>query len=431
MRKDTKTMIFDEVTSAYNMSGFCAASQNFFLKNSHQGLIIVDLDGFKRVNHANGRQTGDALLRQTVRDIYNIVPNALVGRTADDEFAVFLTKVDKKSQLISYASKLVESARGVRDINGAPVMCTMTAGVMDIDSVKYSGHNFREMMNLAEFAMSTGKHAGGNRFVVYTDEILEKFRRNDYIKREIQRIISNDAALYKYQPIADLKTGEVSGFEMLARMTENSSEIIPPTELFHIAREFNMMRYFDIAALKTACGALKELQDGGVDDIYISVNVSPEFFLSAEFSDTILATAHELGVNMSNLVIELTEDTFISSYEPAKRVIDDLSAKGIRFYVDDFGTGYSNLTRLQELNMSVLKLDKSLVDKLEINSSLVHKSIEIARIFDMKVVAEGVETSEQLQLLKQLGCDMGQGYYFGKPMSFEDMKKLAQGSKIL
>lgn len=419
-------MIFDEITSSYTMEGFSAASQNFFLKNKYQGIILIDLDGFKRINHINGRQTGDALLKLTVREIYNIVPHALVGRAADDEFAVFLTKIDNRAQLVSYAAKIVESSRSVKNIDGAMVMCTLTAGVIDIDSEKYANHTFNEVMSLAEFAMSTGKRAGGNRYVVYTDDILEKYKRNDFIKKEIQRIISTDNALYKYQPIANLETGKISGFEMLARMTENRSEIIPPSELFHIAREFNMMRYFDIAALKTACGALKSLQDSGAGDIYISVNVSPEFFLSPEFSETIIDTAGKLDVNMKNLVIELTEDTFISSYEQVKEVIDGLVDKGIRFYVDDFGTGYSNLTRLQELNMSVLKLDKSLVDKLEANSSLVRKSIEIARIFDMKVVAEGVETEGQLRLLKELGCDMGQGYYFGKPMKFDDMKKLIQ-----
>lgn len=424
--KGIEIMVFDEITSAYTMDGFSAAAQNFFLKNKYQGIILIDLDGFKRINHINGRQTGDALLKLTVREIYNIVPNALIGRTADDEFAVFLTKIDNKSQLVSYAAKIVESSRSVKNINGAMVMCTLTAGVIDIDSEKYAKHAFNELMSLAEFAMSTGKRAGGNRYVVYTDDILEKYKRNDYIKKEIQRIISTDDALYKYQPIANIETGKIGGFEMLARMTENSSEIISPEELFHIAREFNMMRYFDIAALKTACNALKSLHECGADDVYISVNVSPEFFLSPEFSETIMNTTHELGVNMKNLVIELTEDTFISSYEQVKAVIDALVNKGIRFYVDDFGTGYSNLTRLQELNMSVLKLDKSLVDRLEVNSSLVSKSIEIARIFNMKVVAEGVETEGQLQLLKELGCDMGQGYYFGKPMNFEDMKKLIQ-----
>ncbi len=414
-------MIFDETTSAYTTESFYAAAQKFFLRNNRQGIILINLDGFKHINHLHGRQVCNSLLNHIVRDIYNIIPNVLIGRVTDDEFAIFITKVESRSELEAYAAKIVETSRTTKNINDSMVMCTVSAGVLEITREKYEKNTFREMMEFSELAMITGKRSGGNRYVMFTDEIAESFRRNDYIRQELQRIISEDHTLYKYQPITDLTNGKVCGFELLARMTEDSSEIISPAELFHTARSTNMMQYFDIAALRTACNALNSLEKNNINGIYISVNVSPEFFLSSNFFDTITQIVHNFGTNMNTLVIELTEETFIDSYDRVKETIDRLSDMGIRFYIDDFGIGYSNLSRLQELNMSTLKLDKSLVDKLEINDSLIKKLIEIARIFDMQVVAEGIETERQLQLLTEIGCDMGQGYYIGRPMSYDDM----------
>lgn len=416
-------MIFDSLTSAYTMSGFYTAAQNFFLKNEYQGIILIDLDGLKRVNHINGTETGDALLKIVVHDIYKTIPHALVGRVGDDEFAVFLPMLESETALERYAAEIVEKSRAVREVLDAMVMCTVTAGVIYISRAEYGERAFAELMNLAGFALSGAKRAGGNRYTVYSEEMMERYTRTDLIKKELQNMISTDSALYKYQPITDLKTGAVGGFEMLARMSGGKFADVSPAEFIHIARENNMIRYFDISALKTACNALNALSDRGINGVYISVNVSPEFFMSPDFYGEITKIAVGSGINLNTLVIELTEETFIASYERAKEVIDRLSDMGIRFYVDDFGTGYSNLSRLQELNMSVLKIDKSLVDKVEKNDSLIKKTIEIARIFNMKVVAEGIETENQLKLLAALGCDMGQGYYIGKPMSFDDMEK--------
>lgn len=422
-------MIFDEVTSAYTASGFYSAAQNFFLKKDFQGIIIIDLDGLKRINHLNGKDTGDALLKIVVRDIYNTVPHAFVGRIGDDEFAVFIPDAGSEDNLVAYAQAIVEKSRAVRDVLGSMVLCTVTAGVLPITREKYADKAFAELVGLTEFALSGGKREGGNRFTVYTDEIMEKYKRTDNIKKELQNIITDDSALYKYQPITDIKTGIIGGFEMLARMPGGKFENVSPAEFINIAREYNMINYFDIAALKTACNALNKLASRGITGIYISVNVSPEFFMSATFFDTITQTAVGSGINLNTLVIELTEETFISSYDRAKDIIDRLTGMGIRFYVDDFGTGYSNLSRLQELNMSVLKMDKSLVDRLEQNDSLIRKTIEIARIFNMKVVAEGIETREQLEHLGRIGCDMGQGYFIGKPMPFDDMEKFIKENR--
>jgi diguanylate cyclase (GGDEF)-like protein len=416
-------MIFDELTSAYTSSGFHSAAHNFFLKKGLQGILIISLDELKRINHLNGKHIGDALLRMVVRDVYNTIPHALVGRIDNNEFAVFLPNIENERKLAGFAQSIVESARSVRQIQGVSVLCTVTVGAVTIRRAECENKTFDDLMSLAEFALSDGKSAGGNRYVMYNEDMVKQYKRTDDIKIELQKIINDDNALYKYQPIVNMKTHKIGGFEMLARMASNGFANVSPAEFIHIARENNMIHYFDIAAIKTACGSLKRLADAGMGDIYISVNVSPEFFLSDGFFEKVKEVALGAEIDLKTLVIELTEDTFISSYNRTKEIIDKLNKMGIRFYVDDFGTGYSNLSRLQELNMAALKIDKSLVDKLEKNDSLIRKTIEIARIFDMKVVAEGIETKSQLDHLESIGCDMGQGYFIGKPMVFEDMKE--------
>ena len=422
-------MIFDELTSAYTADGFYTAAQKFLFRKERQGIIVIDLDGFKKVNHVNGREIGDALLRVFVRDIYKLIPRALVGRLGDDEFAVFISEVQDERQLKKYASDIVEQSRKVRHISGVSVFCTVTVGAMLADSRRHKDKTFYDLIGLTEFALSDGKRAGGNRYEIYTDATIEKYKRTDDIKYKLQEIIEADSAFYKYQPIYDIRKRKVGGFEMLARMSGDSD--ISPAEFIHIARESNMIHYFDISALNTACGALNKLEQAGFGDVYISVNVSPEFFLSDDFFNTIMDTAIKAGINLSSLVIELTEDTFISSYERAKMIIEKLGDIGIRFYVDDFGTGYSNLSRLQELKMSALKIDKSIVDKMESDNSLVRKTIEIARIFNMKVVAEGIETRDQFEHLRSIGCDMIQGYLIGKPMPYDEMEKFLKESRGL
>lgn len=414
-------MIFDEITSAYTSSGFYAAARNFYLKKPYQGIIMIDPDGLKRVNYVNGRDVGDALLKIIVREIYNVIPNGIVGRVGDDEFAVFVAETDSESRLAAYANSIVESARTVREVLGEMVLCTLTVGVMPIDSSQCEKLAFAEMMGLAEFALSGAKRAGGNRYMMYDREIVDKYRRTDNIKRELQNMINEDSAIYKFQPICDMRTRRTGGFEMLARMSAPGFENVSPAEFINIAREFNMIRYFDVAAMRCACETIKKLTAAGRSDVYISVNVSPDFFLSKDFYEVVTSYIDGSGIDTHMLVIELTEETFIASYDRAKDIIDKIAARGIRFYVDDFGTGYSNLSRLQEINMQVLKIDKSLIDRIEDSDSLVRKTIEIARIFDMKVVAEGIETDYQFDILKNLGCDMGQGYYIGRPMSYDDM----------
>lgn len=420
-------MIFDELTSAYTKEGFFSTVQKFFMKNETQGLLVIDLDDLNGVNHLNGRAVGDALLRLVVKGIYKTIPNSLVGRVGDDEFAVFVSNTTGEKQLSEFADKLVKESRTVRNVMGEKVLCTVTVGILSIVKGRYDNKTIPDLIGLAEFAMRSVKRSGGNGYAAFSQNIIDGFKRKDMIRQELQSMINDDTSVYKYQPILNIHTGKAAGCEMLARLSGASSlGNISPGEFLHIARESNMMYYFDISALKTACASLNRLAQKGMGDIYISVNLSPEFFMSPEFYPTLMKIIEESKVNVKSLIIELTEETFISSYEGTKRIIDRLNNMGIRFYVDDFGTGYSNLARLQELNMYALKMDKSLVDKLENDDSLIRKTIEIARIFNMKVVAEGIETQKQMDHLAALGCDLGQGYYIGKPMDIDDFEKFIE-----
>ncbi|MDP4152467.1 MAG: EAL domain-containing protein, partial [Bacillota bacterium] len=277
------------------------------------------------------------------------------------------------------------------------------------------------VLDLVTTALYTAKKLGKNTYFEFKQDNLAEIDRKAHVLDVLKKTIKNNSFELHYQPYFNIQTGELVAFEALCRVVDGN-DYIAPEEFIKIAEDNNVIWEVDKSAMAGACKMLAVFQDMGIRT-GISVNVSPISFMNQEFIPEIEKLLKRYKIFTNSLMVELTETAFIESFSRAKDVITALSELGIRLMLDDFGKGYSNLLAVMKLNVDTLKFDKSLIDEIEdIRSNIiVKKMIEIADTFNMKVIAEGIETRMQFEELKRMNCTMGQGFLFGKPMAYEEV----------
>lgn len=254
------------------------------------------------------------------------------------------------------------------------------------------------------------------------NKTLIETARSRHILMNLNRAISTNSLEVHFQPLSDLETGKTVSFEALCRLKDETGAIIPPTDFIKVAEENNLIYYVDLYVFEYVCKLLKRY-NLEKNSKKISVNISPKTFTGSEFVDviTVLMKKYEIGRDI--ISIELTETSFIESFPRAREVISKVNDLGIKILLDDFGSGYANLTTLLELDVDTIKIDKALIDNIEETKSnfIVSKAVEMAEMFDMDIVVEGIENKSQVDILKNLNCKTGQGYFFGKPLPAESI----------
>lgn len=409
---------FDELTSAYTKAAFNNLVGKFLFKNPLQGILLLDIDNFKYINRSRSQETGDAALTMMVGNLYKHLPkSAIIGRTGGDEFSIFLSKVQSCDELKQTARQLVDLQRKPLVYQDEEIQMTVSVGAVLVDQ-GFQGTTLYDVLNCAEIAMSKAKENGKSQYVLFQKDQLDQYHRETAVLQQLQKMVRTRELNLEFQPLFNIQTGKLVGFEVLSRMVHELYGQIPPVEFIRIAENNNLICDIDRMVLEQSCEMLHYMRGHDAENISLSVNVSPIYFMNPDFFREVLFLVNKYEVNTSCLAIELTEESFINSFEHAREVIADLSRLGIKMYLDDFGVGYSNLIAVQELPIECLKIDKSLVDQVqkEIENVLVKKTIEIANLFHVDVIAEGIETELQLQRLREMNCGIGQGFYLGRPM---------------
>jgi diguanylate cyclase (GGDEF)-like protein/PAS domain S-box-containing protein len=398
---------------------------------SHAAAVyFLDVDRFKRINDSLGHSAGDEVLREVAARIQRTLrPEDTVARFGGDEFTVLCEAVGGVLEAVGVADRLQrELAEPVR-AGGAELRLSASIGIAIAepgDEVEAS-----RMVEDADAAMYRAKERGGARTELFDMAMRERAVEELSIEQELQRGLEHGELRLFYQPLVDLENGGMVGAEALIRWEHPVRGLLTPDKFLPVAEESGLMVELGAWAVGEACRRLRDwdLRGGGGSSFGLAVNLSARELTHPDVVPTVLGAVRRSALRPERLTIEVTESTAMADRESGFRALRELSEAGVLIAIDDFGTGYASLDHLREMPADILKIDRSFVAGMAANSpdsTLVAAAIAMGRALEMEVVAEGIETSEQVADLRELGCSLGQGYLFAEPLPPEELESLLE-----
>jgi diguanylate cyclase (GGDEF)-like protein len=395
-------------------------------------VYFVDLDNFKTINDTLGHEYGDALLIKTAQMLSSVLGNdGILARAGGDEFLIFREDITSKEEAMEFASTMLDCFKAPLDIEGEIVYISMSIG---ISVYPENGLTPNALIKNADIAMYRSKDTGRNKFTLFDRKMEEELSRNALILEVLRNVIENNELYIQYQPLIELETGSVTGYEALMRINSMRLGYLSPAEFIPIAEESGLIIELSSWMLKEACRFNKELIDLGYQAKPVSVNISSIQINRPGFVSTLSDILEETKLPPQYLEIEITESTLVSSLMDATMLLTSLQCLGVRVSLDDFGTGYSSLNYLTKMPIDTLKIDKSFVDNIcasEKDARIAESIILLAHGLDIRVVAEGVEHFNQLELLKSKKCDVVQGYIFSRPLHPAALMDLINDTRVI
>jgi diguanylate cyclase (GGDEF)-like protein/PAS domain S-box-containing protein len=386
-------------------------------------VFLLDLDRFKAVNDTLGHPAGDTLLRLVALRLRDVIGEAgQVGRLGGDEFEVVLPSTSDKTELSKLAQGIIDSLSRPYTINGTAVSIGASVGIVTSD---YDDRTSDDLMRDADLALYAAKAAGKGCFRFFEPEMHEAARQRQLMESDLRVALEKGQLHLVYQPCVDASSEAVTGFEALIRWEHPERGPVSPVEFIPLAEEIGLIDEIGEWVLRTACAeAAKWPQHTSV-----AVNLSPVQFKSHALPTIVRMVLSDADLPAKRLELEITEGVFLSNDEHVHEMIQSLKAIGLKLALDDFGTGYSSLSYLQRVPFDKIKIDRSFVtgasDPEGRNAALIRAMVGLASDLQMQTTAEGVETPEELQLVRDLGCSLVQGYIFGKPMPPGEALELA------
>jgi diguanylate cyclase (GGDEF)-like protein/PAS domain S-box-containing protein len=385
-------------------------------------VLFIDLDDFKTVNDSLGHACGDQLLRECADRLRGCLrPADTPARFGGDEFAILLEDPDGTSH-VEIADRIMRAFEPAFALDDKEVFVKASIGIATAGDDEFASMNGPDaLLRNADTAMYIAKERGKARFEVFRPEMHEAATRRLELKADMQRALENDEFELEYQPIIELSTGGICGFEALIRWNHASRGQMAPLDFIPLAEETGLIVSIGHWALRRACQFAAQLQSDFPDDParHMAVNLSTRQLQHPEVVAGVRAVLAETGLDPESLILEITESAMMADMEVAIARLKEFKALGVQLAIDDFGTGYSSLNYVREFPIDILKIDKSFIDGLgdeSPSSSLVATVLELARVLDLKAVAEGVEDPDQLEHLRALNCDYGQGFLFARPL---------------
>lgn len=390
-------------------------------------VLFLDLDRFKVVNDSLGHKIGDQLLIAIARQLEECLRTTdTVARLGGDEFTILLEDINDIKDATRVAERIQQAIHTPFNLSGQEVFTTASIGIA-LSSTGYD--RTEDLLRDADIAMYRAKELGKARHEVFDKVMhahaLELLRLENDLRRALER---QEFEVY-YQPITSLFTGTLTGFEALLRWRHPERGLVSPLEFIPVAEETGLIIPLGQWVLREACRQLRtwQTQFPMKDPLKISVNLSGKQLKELDLIAQIDQILEETGLDGSHLKLEITESVLMDNADTATKMLLQLRARNIQLSVDDFGTGYSSLSYLHRFPVNTLKIDRSFVSQMnpnDRNSEIVRTIVTLAHSLRMDVIAEGVETPEQLSALKILKCEQGQGYFFSKPLTKEAAGKL-------
>lgn len=390
-------------------------------------LIFLDLDNFKHVNDSLGHQSGDHLLRETAKRLKTFLhPDDILGRMGGDEFAVVVQRKLKENEILDYVEKIRSGF--VSPFTLSPEVEVSISASFGIVIFPQDGTDTKELLTNVDTALYKAKEFGRNGVQFYRREMKEEIMKRAKYETSLLNSIQNNELFLMYQPQFSSGSKELRGFETLVRWESAKFGLVSPTRFISVAESAGFIVPMGEWILRTACKKFVALREEyGIHPI-LSVNISAVQIMSPSFYSSIRTILEETGFEPANLELEITESVFINSMNYVVGILQQLRELGIRISLDDFGTGYSSLSYLQMLPIETLKIDKSFIDSIDNRKSeekcLVSPIITLMHQLGITVVAEGVDSDEQLEYLRFHGCDYIQGYIWGRPIDDQKLREM-------
>lgn len=395
-------------------------------ESKRMAVLMMDLDKFKAVNDNFGHLAGDELLQQVAKRIQGRIRDVdTVARLGGDEFVILLediTHIDDAARVAAFI---------VNDLN-QPFTLTQSDNVQIGASIGISlfpehGNDPELLIDNADTALYHAKDAGRGCYAYFSEQLTIAVRERIELEMRLRRAINNHELRLYYQPQVDIKTGKIIGTEALLRWLDPENGLIPPNIFIPLAEETGLIEAIGEWVVYEACRQGKMWMDLGITELTIAVNVSPVQFQRSDLNELVMNALRDTGFPANRLELELTESGLMENQDKVVAILNTLRAQGVRLAIDDFGTGYSSLAYLKSFPLHVLKIDKSFIDdipQLKDDMEITATIISMGKILGFKVLAEGVETPEQLDFLRKKGCDIYQGYIKSKPLPADDFLKL-------
>jgi diguanylate cyclase (GGDEF)-like protein/PAS domain S-box-containing protein len=387
--------------------------------HDHVGVIFLDLDRFKLVNDSLGHATGDELLRVLAQRLRGATrPSDTIARFGGDEFVVLCAEMPSAAEIMDAAVRVADAITRPVSLPNQEIFVTASLGVATSADGQATPE---ELLRDADAAMYRAKELGRARVELFDERSHSRAMSSLETGSDLHRALERREFELHYQPIVELRTGRVTGFEALLRWRHASRGMVLPGDFIPLAEETGLVVPIGRWVLEEACRQTVEWQakrPAGAQPLSISVNVAPRQLAERGFPDDLASILEAAGISPSVVVLELTESALIDDVETVSRILDKVAELGVHIAVDDFGTGYSALTHLKRFPVRSLKVDRSFVNGLGRNAddaSIVNATVSLAHSLGLSAVAEGLETEEQLAALRVMGCDYAQGYLFGRP----------------
>jgi predicted signal transduction protein with EAL and GGDEF domain/FixJ family two-component response regulator len=434
----------DSLTGIPNRQAFLETLENE-LRRSRLGdkkfaVLFMDLDAFKRINDTLGHNVGDHLLKVVSERLRETIrPSDLVSRAdphhasqADnnlarlggDEFTILIPDLERVEHALNVAQRVKEAMRRPFLIDGYEIFVTASIG---ISLYPQDGDDCNSLLKYADTAMYHAKNCGKNNAKLYSSSLTMQIMSHVKLEVGLRKALQNKELYLLYQPQIDVRSARIVGVEALIRWRHPERGIISPTEFIPLAEETGLIVPIGEWVLRTACQQAKAWQTAGRRAIRIAVNLSAKQFKDENLTQIVLSALADTGLDARLLELELTEGTLMDDARATMVTLEQLRGIGVYLSIDDFGTGYSSMNYLKRFDVRALKIDKSFISGLpqdSENAAITRAIIAMAHGLKMVVVAEGVETDEQLLLLEQYGCDMAQGYYLGHPLPQEAITQM-------
>jgi diguanylate cyclase (GGDEF)-like protein len=396
----------------------------------HQNQVAVlslDLDGFKHINNSLGHPIGDRLLQSVARRLVNCVrATDTVSREGGDEFAVLLSEIKQPEDAATKSGRLLQAVAEPYSIDQHDLHITASIGISIYPD---DGPDAETLIRNADTAMHQAKENGrqGYQFFRPAMNILAVERQS--IEEHLRRALERQEFALHYQPIINLSTGTIAGVEALIRWTHPIRGSVSPGQFIPVAEDCGLILPIGAWVLREACMQARAWADRGLPKMKMAVNVSAMQFEQESFLDDLFTVLGETGLDPGSLELELTERALMKRADLAASILSTLRGKGIRVAVDDFGTGYSSLSYLRKFPLDALKIDQSFVSQITTipdETVIITAIISMSRSLNLQVIAEGVETEDQLEFLKAHQCDQAQGYYFSRPVAPQEFVRLLE-----
>ena len=393
-------------------------------------VLFIDLDRFKYVNDSLGHLVGDDLLIEISARLRDCMrPTDIVARMGGDEFTILVEGKYDSREVTTISERIQQKFRIPFDIRGHEIYSSASIGILNASEKHLASE---DVMRDADTAMYQAKRAGRGRHEVFDEKMHSDAKEVLRLETDLRRAIERECIDVCYQPIYSLKTGEIECLESLARWEHPELGNIPPSKFIPLAEEIGLIDRLCEQVLRKACREIGSLQNRRTDKrtYPISINLSCRQFGQNSLVQTIHGILAETGFSPNQLKLEITESVFFEHQNRAILMLNELRESGIEIDIDDFGTGYSNLGYLMKLPISALKIDRSFVSMIDSegkNDEIVRAIITLARNLGLRVVAEGIETQAQLEVLRDMECEGGQGFLFAPPMAFQELRTFLSG----